>query len=570
MSSKLASQTTGGRRTPLSLGPASGQKSNQKLNAESNPPDSTTIDLRNRKSDDKSPNLEKTDSPAKISSAKETTNNSTENKKEKTSKKDSINSQENGHDDEKQNNKDEKQNNKDEKQSNKDEKTNSQKDENPKKADKKIPRDSPRNKDGLKTDAKENNKETEKTKTTDKEKGRATPIEKKEKKDQSDLKKTPVEEIVLPKRSSRATTLAQQVAKQETVTLNVTTDSLKQQADLHGFGESLGNDVEMESLLLDVDVSESATTIPTAAKTSAHSPSLRSSARKATNDEIKEKQPSLIPRRSARKETPLKSPEKLPAVDVPVTSTPDGSTFYSLPPTSLRQISGRRSLRPLKEYTFQYNSNYRESYRRINTEFDCTNNTSMNVTVGSESAPQSESFISSFFSFGRGKKRTHTPPPTVSTTDEIQDDAVNTNTASPKRPRLDLSGLIGIVTSPVTMLKNRIYRGKVDSSTPNNKTEDLEDAEVDEDGVENVSEIISEEKKIILEEEDSKNENDNDNEDATIDLDDEEESNESIEKEKSVEHLNKVEIGDEVMSGLNEGNNEEVVNSNRRGRCHIM
>ncbi|XP_036323648.1 neurofilament heavy polypeptide [Rhagoletis pomonella] len=165
-------------------------------------------------------------------------------------------------------------------------------------------------------------------------------------------------------------------------------------------------------------------------------------------------------------------------------SSPDRSSA----PRAFTQIAGRRSIRPLTEYTpskFEGNLQFRESYRRINTELDVssTTNTSMNVTVGSE-VPNNSSF--SFF--GRGRKRDRTPPPQSLSTMRLQTDA---DYSPPKRARLDMQTFFSVVSSPLTMLRSRFSRASIQSSTPMKLTSKL--TANDEAEVQNVSGISIEE-----------------------------------------------------------------------------
>ncbi|XP_037819014.1 cylicin-1 [Lucilia sericata] len=150
-------------------------------------------------------------------------------------------------------------------------------------------------------------------------------------------------------------------------------------------------------------------------------------------------------------------------------------------PRAFSQISGRKSIRPISDYTpskFQCNPQFRESYRRINTELDVTN-TSMNVTVGSE-VPNNLSF--SFF--GRGRKRDRTPPQhSQSAIGELQTDM---EISPPKRARLDMHGFFSAVSSPLSLLRNRFSKATLQSSTPVKLQEKLNAAE-DEIEVQNVS-----------------------------------------------------------------------------------
>uniref|UniRef100_A0A1A9W4F6 Uncharacterized protein n=1 Tax=Glossina brevipalpis TaxID=37001 RepID=A0A1A9W4F6_9MUSC len=135
--------------------------------------------------------------------------------------------------------------------------------------------------------------------------------------------------------------------------------------------------------------------------------------------------------------------------------------FSTLPerPRQFSQISGRRSIRPTTDYMsskFQSNLQYRESYRRIDTELDTTSS-SLNVTVGSEPANNS-----SFFFFGRGRKRERTPP---STKFQSRDGLSEIEVSPPKKARIDF---LSVVYSPITMLRNRFSRASLQSSTPVN------------------------------------------------------------------------------------------------------
>lgn len=155
------------------------------------------------------------------------------------------------------------------------------------------------------------------------------------------------------------------------------------------------------------------------------------------------------------------------------------SSYSPERPRGFSQISGRKSIRPLTDYTpskFQSNSQFRESYRRINTELDVTN-TSINVTVGSE-IPNNLSF--SFF--GRGRKRERTPPQlSQSAIGELHTDV---EVSPPKRARLE--GFFSVVSSPLTLLRNRFSKATLQSSTPVNLKQKLNAAE-DEIEVQNVS-----------------------------------------------------------------------------------
>lgn len=178
-------------------------------------------------------------------------------------------------------------------------------------------------------------------------------------------------------------------------------------------------------------------------------------------------------------------------------------------PRAFSQISGRKSIRPISDYTpsqFQSNLQFRESYRRINTELDVTN-TSMNVTVGSE-VPNNLSF--SFF--GRGRKRDRTPPQhSQSAIGELQTDM---EVSPPKRARLDMHGFFSAVSSPLSLLRNRFSKATLQSSTPVKLQEKLNSSE-DEIEVQNVSGVSVHEEIAKTEKEPTETKVNEDN-DATI------------------------------------------------------
>lgn len=113
----------------------------------------------------------------------------------------------------------------------------------------------------------------------------------------------------------------------------------------------------------------------------------------------------------------------------------------------LRAISGRRSTRPLTDIQF--------SYRKPTADLN-DSSSSLNVTVGSEIHNDSLRTPA-----GSSRKRKAMTP--ESTSDALD---VKEHTDSPKRTRLDFSGFLGIVASPVTMLKNRFSRVRLHASTP--------------------------------------------------------------------------------------------------------
>lgn len=103
-------------------------------------------------------------------------------------------------------------------------------------------------------------------------------------------------------------------------------------------------------------------------------------------------------------------------------------------PTVERRVSGRRSTRPIDDIKF--------SYRTPNT--DESFNGTTNATIGSD--------VSLLTTPATDRKRRNF-------TDS------NENIDSPKRSRLDLSGLFSSFTSPVTMLRNKFRRTNL-ASTP--------------------------------------------------------------------------------------------------------
>lgn len=113
----------------------------------------------------------------------------------------------------------------------------------------------------------------------------------------------------------------------------------------------------------------------------------------------------------------------------------------------LRAISGRRGTRPISDIQFTY---------RKSTEMN-DSTSSLNVTIGSEIHNDSLRTPAP----GSARKRKAMTP--ESTSDALD---VKEVVESPKRTRLDFSGFLGMVSSPVTMLKNRLSRVRLQSSTP--------------------------------------------------------------------------------------------------------
>lgn len=114
----------------------------------------------------------------------------------------------------------------------------------------------------------------------------------------------------------------------------------------------------------------------------------------------------------------------------------------------LRAISGRRGTRPISDILFTY---------RKSTEMN-DSASSLNVTIGSEIHNDS---LRTPAAPGSSRKRKAMTP--ESTSDALD---VKEVIESPKRTRLDFSGFLGMVSSPVTMLKIRLSRVRLQSSTP--------------------------------------------------------------------------------------------------------
>lgn len=105
------------------------------------------------------------------------------------------------------------------------------------------------------------------------------------------------------------------------------------------------------------------------------------------------------------------------------------------PPTGERRTSGRRSTRPIDEIKFEYRT----------PDLDDSLNVSTNATLGS--VGDNESLLTTP---GTDRKRP------LNDSEALE---------SPKRSRLDLSGLFNSFSSPVTLLRNRFRRANI-ASTP--------------------------------------------------------------------------------------------------------
>lgn len=110
------------------------------------------------------------------------------------------------------------------------------------------------------------------------------------------------------------------------------------------------------------------------------------------------------------------------------------------PPTG--RVSGRRNTRPIKEI---------KMLRPVNSANDSTSS----ITANLGSPVHSEGLRTPIISQLIGRKRAGTP----------DRDEFNADTPS-KRVRIDFSGFLGYVTTPISNLKNRLSRIGLQSSTP--------------------------------------------------------------------------------------------------------
>uniref|UniRef100_A0A1Y9H2R3 Uncharacterized protein n=1 Tax=Anopheles dirus TaxID=7168 RepID=A0A1Y9H2R3_9DIPT len=228
--------------------------------------------------------------------------------------------------------------------------------------------------------------------------------------------------------------------------------SLLAEKPLKGFG---ADGEEMESLLLEPwEFEESTAATPARSNAGAKSKSQKTTPQAQVSPfkaggKLETEQ---SPAKAKAEETAGKnrSPK---ATDV-APATPTGDTVIGRP---LRSISGRRSTRPISDIKFTH---HRRSTDQHNDSFS-----SLNVTVGSEVG--NDSLLRTPLSASR-KRKDMTPE---STSTEAEGAAVD----SPKRARLDFSGFLGMVATPVTMLKNRLSRVKL-QSTPRSLAVEEEDA----------------------------------------------------------------------------------------------
>lgn len=158
-------------------------------------------------------------------------------------------------------------------------------------------------------------------------------------------------------------------------------------------------------------------------------------------------------------------------------------------PRTFAQISGRRSIRPVNNFT----PSKAGTYRCISNDLDTSNctNVSMNATVGSE-IPNNSSFSFSFF--GRGRKRERTPPPPLSGSQSANDLAQDVDMSPPKRARFEFFSLN--LASPFSLLRSRFSKTTISSPSTRRHLEQATTDGIDEDGggeVQNVSGIVVEE-----------------------------------------------------------------------------
>lgn len=120
------------------------------------------------------------------------------------------------------------------------------------------------------------------------------------------------------------------------------------------------------------------------------------------------------------------------------------------------RVSGRRSVRPLKDIQFTYRSAAGAN----------DSSSSLNATVGS--TIHNESINTPYVSQFAGRKRRED---TFAEHDGFID-------SPSKRSRIDFSGFLGYVTTPVTMIKNRLSRVGLSSSTPRKLDDQVEEVQI--------------------------------------------------------------------------------------------
>ncbi|XP_053673489.1 uncharacterized protein LOC128723745 [Anopheles nili] len=162
----------------------------------------------------------------------------------------------------------------------------------------------------------------------------------------------------------------------------------------------------------------------------------KSTGKKTTGNTEKQQQQEEMTR------SPKAAPVSVPEADPP--STPTSGGGESLIGRPLRSISGRRSTRPI--------SDIKLTFQRRSTDAHDDSFSSLNVTVGSDVGNNSLLFRTP--GSATRKRKDMTPESTSDGPAHVD---------SPKRARLDFSGFLGFVASPVTMLKNRLSRVKLQS-----------------------------------------------------------------------------------------------------------
>lgn len=233
------------------------------------------------------------------------------------------------------------------------------------------------------------------------------------------------------------------------------TNSLLQQSELHGFDD-------MESLRMDTDGFEDSP-MPKSAK--AHGKTLKFSQSPALNRaRVSPFRRSTDTNASTAVNLSTVSELSTEAANSPAVVDASGAIPTEQSYGSYRHISGRKSMRPLRELTLQHTM--RESYRRIKTDLD-DSISSVNATMGSEI--NDNSFRTPMIAV-KGRKRSAFGGSEPDLTTAVE---------SPKKARLDFSGFLGIMASPVTLLRNKFSRTSLLCSTPHSKKLLVDAAEVE-------------------------------------------------------------------------------------------
>lgn len=278
-----------------------------------------------------------------------------------------------------------------------------------------------------------------------------------------DVKSVVADSPTPKKRSSAHSTPAKSSPGNQTPTRPNVADpslSLLQQSELYGFGPDVD---EMESLRMETDTGFGDSPMPpkSVGKVLKFSQSpAPNRARVSPFRRVAETNASTFVNLSTVSE--LSTEANSPAVVVVGASVVPGEQSYG----SYRHITGRKGTKPLREVTLQHTM--RESYRRIKTDLD-DSFSSVNATMGSEI--NNSSFSTPVIAV-KGRKRTNIGG---------SEPDLTTVTESPKKPRLDFSGFLGIMASPVTLLRNKFSRTSLLCSTPHAKKLNVNAAEPEEE-----------------------------------------------------------------------------------------